>query len=73
MSALEREKIKVLELRLNKLTVNYAERIEALKDENKELKHYLMLIAGGLTEADPILTSVEMVKLAQYSLEGGNS
>ena len=46
-----------------------ADEILNLLNDRDKFKKALMLLAGALTEADPSLTRVEMVKIAQEALK----
>ena len=46
-----------------------SEEVVKLSDLATKYKRALMLLAGALTEADPSLTRVEMVKIAQEALK----
>ena len=43
--------------------------IDKLTNERDKYKKALMLLAGASTEADPILTRVEMVEIAKRALK----
>jgi len=45
------------------------DRLQEAHEDRDRYKKALMLLAGALTEADPSLTRVEMVKIAQEAIK----